>query len=148
MNPATRVVDRPGVSTEAHAIAVLRNGDGQGFETLARLHQLRATRTAFGITWQREAAQHAVAEAPPRSTSVSASPVPSGPSRHSSPASWSTNLCAQSAGALRRAGGPEVGAVLERIRRRTGVRRQRLRRASDGVCCLPRSPSSNRVIEP
>src|SRR5262252_1156899 len=62
MNPATRVVDRPGVSTEADAIAVLRNGDGQGFETLVRLHQLRATKTAFGITWQREAAQHAAAE--------------------------------------------------------------------------------------
>ncbi len=63
MNPATGVVDRPVVSTEAEAIAALRNGDGQGLETLVRLHQLRATRIAFGITWQREAAEDAVAEA-------------------------------------------------------------------------------------
>ena len=51
------------MSTEAEAIAALRNGDGQGLETLVRLHQLRATRIAFGITWQREAADDAVAEA-------------------------------------------------------------------------------------
>ncbi len=38
MNPATGVVDGPVVSTEAEAIAALRNGDGQGLETLVRLH--------------------------------------------------------------------------------------------------------------
>jgi DNA-directed RNA polymerase specialized sigma24 family protein len=51
------------VSTEAEAIAALQSGDSQGLETLVRLHQLRAMRIAFGVTWQREAAEDAVAEA-------------------------------------------------------------------------------------
>jgi len=48
---------------EREAIAALRQGEIAGLETLIRLHQLRALRTAYAITGDRMAAEDAVADA-------------------------------------------------------------------------------------
>jgi RNA polymerase sigma-70 factor (ECF subfamily) len=52
-------VDTP----ELTAISQLRCGDIRGLETLVRLHQLKAVRTAYAITGSREAAEDIVADA-------------------------------------------------------------------------------------
>ncbi|MGI8687738.1 MAG: RNA polymerase sigma factor [Thermomicrobiales bacterium] len=48
---------------EREAIAALQRGDIGGLEALVRLHQLRAVRTSFAITGDRETAEDVVAEA-------------------------------------------------------------------------------------
>lgn len=53
---------KPGTEENA-AIALLRQGDIAGLEALVRLHQLRALRTAYAITADRQAAEDVVADA-------------------------------------------------------------------------------------
>jgi RNA polymerase sigma-70 factor (ECF subfamily) len=48
---------------EQEAVATLREGDVHGLETLVRLHQLQAVRTAYAITGSRHAAEDVVADA-------------------------------------------------------------------------------------
>ena len=48
---------------EQEAITTLRGGDILGLETLVRLYQLPATRTAYAITADRHAAEDVVADA-------------------------------------------------------------------------------------
>jgi RNA polymerase sigma-70 factor, ECF subfamily len=51
------------METEKDAIEALRDGNIAGLATLVRLHQLRALRTAFGITGDRGGAEDVVSEA-------------------------------------------------------------------------------------
>ena len=51
------------VEEEERAVALLRQGEIQGLEALVRLHQVRAVRTAFGITGDRQTAEDVVADA-------------------------------------------------------------------------------------
>lgn len=48
---------------EQRAVALLRQGEIRGLEALVRLHQVRAVRTAFGITGDRQTAEDVVADA-------------------------------------------------------------------------------------
>jgi RNA polymerase sigma-70 factor (ECF subfamily) len=48
---------------EQRAVALLRQGEIRGLEALVRLHQVRAVRTACGITGDRQTAEDVVADA-------------------------------------------------------------------------------------
>jgi RNA polymerase sigma-70 factor (ECF subfamily) len=51
------------VTSEAEAIAALQGGDLGGLPTLVELHQLRARRVAYGITWNAADAEDVAADA-------------------------------------------------------------------------------------
>ncbi len=53
----------PPLNEEASALALLRQGDIAGLEALVSLHQVRALRTAFAITGDRQSAEDVVADA-------------------------------------------------------------------------------------
>ena len=62
-SPSDRATADPPLTEERSALVLLRQGDIAGLEALVRLHQVRALRTAYTITGDRQSAEDVVADA-------------------------------------------------------------------------------------